>query len=224
MRPVIGMPAGFLSTASLESVRPRTMAGPKASIALCSHIIMVVETEHYNLLVTFQPNRAGLAEKEVRERIDEAGWAVEDVQRSSVNGVFCVRVAGNAKEVVGTIRAELREHPEMLSHTHHWVPVDTWVDANDEDMIDAVNEAAEGIGEHESWMMHMHKRHNPRSSEELVLALTDQIQKGRVDLKRPEKIIAVEILGNRAAISLLERGEIIDLNRLRLEAGLTQIV
>ncbi len=165
-----------------------------------------------------------MAEKEVRERIDEMGWAVEDVRRSSVNGVFCVKVAGNAKEVVGTIRAELKEHPEMLSHTYHWVPVDFWVDANDEDMIDAVNEAAEGIGEHESWMMHLHKRHNPRHSEDLVLTLTDRIQKGKVDLKRPQKIIAVEILGNRAAISLLERSEIIDLNRVRLEAGLTQLV
>ena len=112
----------------------------------------------------------------------------------------------------------------MLSHTYHWVPVDFWVDANDEDMIDAVNEAAEGIGEHESWMMHLHKRHNPRHSEDLVLTLTDRIQKGKVDLKRPQKIIAVEILGNRAAISLLERSEIIDLNRVRLEAGLTQLV
>jgi tRNA(Ser,Leu) C12 N-acetylase TAN1 len=54
--------------------------------------------------------------------------------------------------------------------------------------------------------------------------LTDRIQKGKVDLKRPQKIIAVEILGNRAAISLLERSEIIDLNRVRLEAGLTQLV
>lgn len=179
--------------------------------------------EHYNLLVTFHPNRAGLAEREVRERIEEAGGTVEDIERSSVNGVFCVNLAGDAKELVSAIKAELMEDPEMLSHTFHWVPVDVWVDANDEDMIDAVATAAEGIGEHESWMMHVHKRHHPKHSEELMLALTDRIHKGRVDLKHPEKIIAVEVLGNRAAISLLSRGEIIDVNRLRLEAGLTQM-
>ena len=43
----------------------------------------------------------------------------------------------------------------------------------------------------------------------------------RVDLKHPQKIIAVEVLGGRAAISILSREEIIDVNRLRMEAGLT---
>jgi tRNA(Ser,Leu) C12 N-acetylase TAN1 len=184
----------------------------------------VVETEHYNLLVTFHPNQSGLAEREVRKRVEEAGGTVEDIERSSVNGVFCVKVAGDAKEAVTAIKSEFREYPEMLSHTYHWVPVDTWVDANDEAMIDAVSRAAEGIGERESWMMHVHKRHHPKHSEELMLTLTDNIQKGRVDLKHPDKVIAVEVLGNRAAISLLERDEIIDVNRLRLEVGLTQIV
>jgi tRNA(Ser,Leu) C12 N-acetylase TAN1 len=177
--------------------------------------------EHYNLLVTFHPNQAGLAEREVRRRIEDVGGTVEDVERSSINGVFCVKVAGNAKEVVTAIRSEMREDPEMLSHTFHWVPVDVWVDANDEDMIDAVNSAAEGIGERESWMMHVHKRRHPKHSEELMLTLTENIQKGRVDLKHPEKIIAVEVLGGRAAISLLTKEEIIDVNRLRMEAGLT---
>ena len=98
------------------------------------------------------------------------------------------------------------------------------MDSNDEAMIDAVDQAAEGIGEHESWMMHVHKRHHPKHSEELMLTLTDGIQKGRVDLKHPQKIIAVEVLGGRAAISLLDRSEIIDVNRLRLEVGLTQVI
>ena len=177
--------------------------------------------EHYNLLVTFHPNQAGLAEREVRKRVEEAGGTVEDIERSSVNGVFCVKIAGDARETVTAIRSEFRDYPEMLSHTYHWVPVDVWVDANDEDMIDAVNHAAQGIGEHESWMMHVHKRHHPKHSEELMMTLTDRIQKGRVDLKHPQKIIAVEVLGGRAAISLLSREEIIDVNRLRMEAGLT---
>lgn len=179
--------------------------------------------ERYNLLVTFHPNRAGLAEREVRNRIEEVGGAVEDIERSSINGVFCVKVTGDAKELVAALRADLREMPEMLSHTYHWVPVDRWVEATDQAMIEAVDEAAKGIGEDESWMMHVHKRHHPKHSEDLMLTLTERVQKGKVDLRHPEKIIAVEVLGTMAAISLLERNELIDLNRLRLEAGLTQI-
>jgi tRNA(Ser,Leu) C12 N-acetylase TAN1 len=183
----------------------------------------VVAVERYNLLVTFHPNRAGSAEREVRDRIEVVGGAVEDIERSSINGVFCIKVTGDAKDLVALLRADLKETPEMLSQTYHWVPVDRWVEASEEAMIEAVEDVADGIEESESWMMHVHKRHHPKHSEELMLMLTDRIHKGKVDLKHPEKIIAVEVLGSMAAISLLERNQIIDLNRLRLEAGLTQI-
>ena len=179
--------------------------------------------ERYNLLVTFHPQDAGLAEREVRKRIEEAGGQVEDVERSSINGVFCVQVADDAKGIVRTMREEFADAPHMLAHTFHWVPVDRWVEASDEAMLEAVRDAAQGIGDSQRWMMHVHKRHHPASSEELMLTLTDPIVKGKVDLKHPEKIIAVEVLGAMAGISLLERDEIIDVNRMRQEIGLTKL-
>lgn len=167
--------------------------------------------------MTFHPYEAGLAEREVRKRIEEAGGEVEDIERSSINGVFCVSISGNPKELVKAIREEMQDAPEMLSHTFHWVPIDAWVKAEEGIMIEAVKEAANGIGENESWMMHVHKRHHPKHSEELMLTLTEPIQKGKVDLKHPDKIIAVEVLGGMAGISLLNGDELINANKLRQE-------
>jgi tRNA(Ser,Leu) C12 N-acetylase TAN1 len=180
--------------------------------------------ERYNLLVTFHPNQAGTAEMEVRNRIEGAGYTIEHMEHSCVNGVFCIEVNGDAKELIKSIRREFMDAPEMLYHTFHWVPVDTWVEATEEAMIEAVKEAAEGIGDRESWKMHVHKRHHPKHSEDLMLVLTDPILKGKVDLRHPQKIIAVEVLGPMAGISLLENDQIIDVNQLRLEVGLTQII
>lgn len=111
----------------------------------------------------------------------------------------------------------------MLTHTYHWIPVDRWVRATVEDMTEAARELAEGIDENERWMMHMHKRRHDMSSEELVLALTEPISKGKVDLTRPDKIIAVEVLGGMAGMSLVTREEIIDANRLRQQVGVQMI-
>ncbi len=180
--------------------------------------------ERYNLLVTFHPNQAGLAEREVRKRVEEVGGRVEEIERSSVDGVFCVKLAGDAKEAVRSIHLEFQETPEMLTHTYHWVPIDTWVEADDEVMIDTVKDLAQGIGENEKWMMHVHKRHHPKHSEELMLTLTGPLRKGKVDLKHPEKIIAVEVLGGLAGIALLEKDELINVNKMRQEIGLTQII
>jgi tRNA(Ser,Leu) C12 N-acetylase TAN1 len=180
--------------------------------------------ERYNLLVTFHPYEAGLAEREVRKRIEEAGENVENIERSSINGVFCVSVSGDARRLVRSLREEMQEAPEMLSHTFHWVPIDKWVQADDETMLGEVKRAAEGIDEDETWMMHVHKRHHPKHSEELMLFLTEPIQKGKVDLKHPEKVIAVEVLGSMAGISLLNGDELINANKMRQEIELTREV
>jgi tRNA(Ser,Leu) C12 N-acetylase TAN1 len=180
--------------------------------------------ERYNLLVTFHPNQAGLAEREVRKRVEEVGGQVEDIERSSIDGVLCVRLEGDAKQIVSSLQSEFQESPEMLAHTYHWVPIDVWVKADEDIMIDAVKDLAQGIGESEKWMMHVHKRHHPKHSEELMLTLTDPIRKGKVDLKHPEKIIAVEVLGSMAGLSLLAKDQLINVNRLRQEIGLTPII
>jgi tRNA(Ser,Leu) C12 N-acetylase TAN1 len=54
-----------------------------------------------------------------------------------------------------------------------------------------------------------------------MLTLTEPIQKGKVDLKNPQKIIAVEVLGSMAGVSLLEKEELIDANKMRQEIGMT---
>lgn len=179
--------------------------------------------ETYNLLVTYHSNRAGLAEREVRRRVEEAGGSIDELESSCISGVFCIEVSGDAKQIVSNIREEFHEDPGTLTHTYHWMPVDRWVKASVEDMTEAVRELAEGIDENERWMMHMHKRRHDMTSEELVLALTEPISKGKVDLKRPDKVIAVEVLGGMAGMSLVTREQIIDANQLRQKIGVPMI-
>jgi tRNA(Ser,Leu) C12 N-acetylase TAN1 len=179
--------------------------------------------ENYNLLVTYQPNRAGMAEREVRRCINEAGDRVVELTSSCIRGVFCIETSGDAKQTVSAIREEFREDPGTLTNTFHWIPVDLWVKATLDDMAEAAHELAKGIGENERWMMHMHKRRHDMTSEELVLALTEPISKGKVDLRRPDKIIAVEVLGGMAGMSLVTREQIIDANRIRQEVGTPMI-
>jgi len=179
--------------------------------------------EDFNLLVTYHPNQPGLAEREVVNCVENAGEEVEELESSCVNGVLCVRVTGDAKRVVSDIHMEFREDPNILAHTFHWVPVERWVPATVEDMTEVARELAQGIADDERWMMHVHKRRHDMTTEELVLALTDPISKGKVDLRNPEKIILVEVLGPMAAMALITPDEVINANRMRQEIGLQRV-
>ena len=64
------------------------------------------------------------------------------------------------------------------------------------------------IGANERWMMVVEKRrYEGLSTAEIIKELAEVIE-GKVDLRKPEKIIRIDILGPYAGISLLRPGEI----------------
>ena len=77
-------------------------------------------------------------------------------------------------------------------------------------MQKAVKSLVPKIGENEKWKMDLEKRHYHKLEyEELIVKLTDVVDRRKIDLKKPKKIIKVEIIGNNAGISLLEPGELL---------------
>ena len=55
--------------------------------------------------------------------------------------------------------------------------------------------------------------------DDLIAYLTEPLNRGRVDLTDPDRILAVEILGKNTGMSLLNRHELLDVNKVRVESG-----
>lgn len=162
-----------------------------------------------NLLVTYDPAHPGKAEKEMLALLDSEE---KEMLESPISGVFLLKTGKDAKEVV----KELRDRgKESFESTFRWVPIDEWMDTDLEKMIGAVKKYNDKIGEDESWKMDLHKRgYDAHSTLDLIKALTDVIDRKKVDLKNPQKIIAVEIMGEKAGLSLLEADEYLDMHRM----------
>ena len=110
-----------------------------------------------------------------------------------------------------------KNDPGEFIFTHHWVPIECWVPSDEKSMANKVKELAEGISPRDRWKMHLHKRHSNYDYESLIIRLTDPINKGTVDLKHPNKILVVEVLGDQAGMALVNRDEILDVNEIRKE-------
>ncbi len=173
----------------------------------------------YNLLVTFHHNQKGHAEQEVRERLKELGTYVERLDLCEVEGVFLVQVGSEAKVLVAHLKRMCQEEPAQFLYTYHWVPIERWVPANMLEMRDAAVELGQGIGDDDTWMMHLHKRHFAGHHDDVIAYLTDPLNRGRVELEDPDKVLAVEILGQDAGLSLLNRLELLDVNKVRMAFG-----
>ena len=77
-------------------------------------------------------------------------------------------------------------------------------------MQKAIKSLVPKIKKDEKWMMDIEKRYYDKMDyKELILKLTDVVDREKIDLKKPKKIIKVEIVGKDAGISLLEPDEML---------------
>ncbi|HVO77697.1 MAG TPA: THUMP domain-containing protein [Methanomassiliicoccales archaeon] len=179
--------------------------------------------ESYNLLVTYHGSLEGLGETEVRTRLQEAGAGLEELKRSDVEGVFLCKVSGDPKKVVADVRTICVGQPDLFHETHHWTPVERWVRTDMAEMAKAAGELGAGISPTDSWMLVLRKRKTPLHTMDLVKLLTDPIDRGRVDLKHPDKMLVVEIMGETTGMSLVAKDQLLDVNKVREDVELGRI-
>ncbi len=167
-----------------------------------------------NLLVTYDPNHKGTAEAEIKEVFKKIGSAV-DFAASEVEGLFKLRT-GDAKKAVGALVELCKSEPSLFTATHRYIPIDAWCSSGVQDMQNTIKKAVNQIGSDEKWKMSLNKRlWDKMHTTQLVLTLTDIIDKPTVDLVNPEKIVQVEIIGEEAGISVLKPNEVLDVAKIK---------
>ena len=100
----------------------------------------------------------------------------------------------------------------MFEHTFRWIPIDKWIATNVKAMQKEIKKLQKGIRKSDKWKMELHKRHfDEIQSTELITKLTEVVDKPKVDLDNPQKIIEVQIMGKKTGLALLNKDEILSL-------------
>lgn len=167
-----------------------------------------------NLLITYDPAHREAAEANARSVLDELSAGARFL--GNWPGVFEVAITGDPRLVVQNARALCRSDPSRFNHTHHWRPVDAWARSELPDMAGAAQKLGAGIAEGETWKLSL-AIHGPSRwrAHDLVKPLTDPVKRGPVRLDDPAKELRVDVLGERTAVALLERGEDLSVDKVR---------
>ncbi len=164
-----------------------------------------------NLLVTFDPTHKGKAEEEVKALLKEVGEDA-DFKDSPVDGLFLLKTKKDSKEVA---KALGKGDTSRFENTFHWVPIEKWCKAEINEIAKAMKEIDAKMDPEESWKMDLNKRSLEGKTTDLIIKLTENIDKPKVDLKDPQKIIKVEVVGKEAGISLLSPDETVDVPKMK---------
>lgn len=166
-----------------------------------------------NLIITYDPNHRGLAEAEITDVFKRINEELKFL-KSEIEGVF--KIATPKPRVVVKKLAKLcLDEPELFRTTYQYVPIDKWCTSDIKEMQDVIRDVEKEIKMSDKWRMTLNKRSYDMPAMDLIITLTDVVDKPKVDLKNPDKIIRVEIFGDRAGIALLKADEAFSVPRLK---------
>ena len=165
-----------------------------------------------NLLVTFDPSHSGKAKEIVEAVLKEAGETPEFLD-CKIDGLFMLKV-GDAKAAVKKLVGLCKKNKKKFEGTFKFIPIEKWTSSKIEDMQATIKELQKGISADEKWKMDLGKRQTEHHEKDLIIKLTEPIDKPNVDLKAPDKIMKVEIVGEDTGLSLLTPDELLDTQKI----------
>lgn len=166
-----------------------------------------------DLLVSYSWSHFYLARPEITRALERFGDPDSLVEKTDVMGIAVVHTSLDNREVIKRCRVLREGEPlDSFEFAIKWVPVDYWC-VTDLSAIKQVIDSniRERIGKDQTWGMKVHKRRWQRyHTIEIIEYLAADIER-KVDLNHPDRIVWVDVVGRRTAISLLKPEEIFSL-------------
>jgi len=168
----------------------------------------------FNLLVSCPWIMIWKAKREIVDFLKLLGDENPVVKPTIARGIIGVKTSLDSREVVQELQKLFNKDPMAFQYTLKWVPTDFWTYSDMDSMKEAIMNSQEKIHEGESWRMTVEKRRYTRHHKiEIIKELAELIQE-KVDLKNPDKIVRIDIIGKYASVSVLSPNQIFSTTKL----------
>ena len=168
----------------------------------------------FNLLISTYRNREDDCISELWYLFQELGDSQVEVRRALVPGLLLVRTNLDPYEASKKIGEIARERPWDVRYTLKLTPIDA-VTSDDVKEIKrvAVSLANAKIGESETYRITVNKRISNISSRKLIEEIAKEINR-KVNLKNPNKILQIEIIGKDVGIAILRPEDVVSIAKI----------
>jgi tRNA acetyltransferase TAN1 len=160
-----------------------------------------------NLLVTTFKYREGDAFDELSQLLDMLGDKEPSIEITSISGIILANTHLDPLQIVENCREMVRNEPWRFRYVLRIIPLEKICRAELTDIHNVVNQLCPKIGQHETFMVMIEKRHTKLHSKEIISTVTSDIDK-KVNLDNPNWIILIQIVNRLAGISILRSNQI----------------
>ncbi len=146
---------------------------------------------------------------------EELGDPAPVVGKTGIRGLVAAKTAFDPCEVIEKFRAILQERPYEFRYALRIIPVERAVPTDLDEIKRVASELAANIGENETFRVTVEKRFTSLHSRDFIEAAATGIDR-KVDLKNPDKILLIEVIGELTAISLIKPSEVLAVTKEKM--------
>ncbi len=163
----------------------------------------------FNLLATTaRGNERAMTNEIVYLLKEELGDAEAKASKTKIRGLIVAKTSLDPLAALEKFRVILTERPYEFRYALRIVPIQKVVSTDLMEIKKAVEELAPKMGESETFRVTVEKRFTELHSKDLIEAAVGNI-KQKVDLKNPDWIVQIEVVGAYTGVSLLHPNDIL---------------
>ncbi|KEQ56777.1 THUMP domain-containing protein [Marine Group I thaumarchaeote SCGC AAA799-E16] len=167
-----------------------------------------------NLIITCARHLEPETEEELRGFLDEFGDSDPKVTITSMSGILTAETKLDPVEVVRKIKEMLLDEPWSVRYCLRIIPIQRTVETKIEEIEKIVEELSDNISKDEKYRISIEKRNSDMSSQDIITKIAKKI-KNQVSLEFPDKVVLIEILGNKTGISVLKKSDILSTEKTK---------
>ena len=167
-----------------------------------------------NLIITCARHLEPETQEEITRILGELGDSEPKITISSMSGILTAETKLDPVEVVKKIQELILDEPWVVRYCLRIIPIHRVTETKIEEIEEIISELVELIPEGDSYRISIEKRNSDISSQELITKIANKI-KNKVSLENPDKIVQIEILGSKTGISILEKSDILSVEKTK---------
>ena len=167
-----------------------------------------------NLIITCARHLEPETEEELMSILDDFGDSEPIISITNMSGILTAKTNLDPIETVKKIKEMILDEPWSVRYCLRIIPIQKIIESEIDEIEKAVSELSEQILDDETYRISIEKRNSDLSSKEIITKIADKI-KNKVSLEFPDKVILIEILGNKTGISILKKSDVLSIEKTK---------
>ena len=167
-----------------------------------------------NLIVTCARNLESETKQEIFEKLDEMGDSNPKITITAMSGILTVETEIEPTLFVSRIRESIMDEPWSIRYCLRIIPIQEVCSTDNKEIEKIVERLSGKIQEGETYRISIEKRDSSISSKELISKIASKI-KNQVSLEFPDKVILIEILGQKTGIAIIKKTDIVSTEKTK---------